>query len=82
MDKYSDELESLDKELNRYQRKIEKIRKPLAKRIIIQPKYFERNTCNSRKNSFERAEFKDTIIVILSIKITDVRKRGLLILFI
>ena len=34
MDKYRDELESLDEELNRYQRKIEKIRFLVAFRLI------------------------------------------------
>ena len=34
MDKYSDELESLDKELNRYQRKIEKIKFLVAIKLI------------------------------------------------
>ena len=34
MDKYSDELEGLDKELNRYQRKIEKIRFLVAIKLI------------------------------------------------
>ena len=34
MDKYRDELKSLDQELNRYQRKIEKIRFLVAFRLI------------------------------------------------
>ena len=34
MDKYRDELESLDQELNRYQKKIEKIRFLVAFRLI------------------------------------------------
>jgi len=34
MDKYSYELESLDKELNRYQRKVEKIRFLVAIKLI------------------------------------------------
>ena len=34
MDKYRDELDSLDQELNRYQRKIEKIRFLVAFRLI------------------------------------------------
>ena len=38
MDKYRDELDSLDQELNRYQRKIEKIRFLVAFRLIKKKK--------------------------------------------
>ncbi len=37
---------------------------PFAINIIIQPRYFDKNACKSRKNDCEMSELRDTIAVI------------------
>tara|TARA_Y100001936_G_C15949971_1_gene599605 strand:- start:94 stop:309 length:216 start_codon:yes stop_codon:yes gene_type:complete len=61
---------------------IENIKKPLAKTIIIHPRYLDKNVCKYRKKSSETAEFKDTTTVIAIISNTEVINLDLLILFI
>tara|TARA_B100000925_G_scaffold136447_1_gene102034 strand:+ start:1073 stop:1282 length:210 start_codon:yes stop_codon:yes gene_type:complete len=61
---------------------IEKIRNPLAKRIIIQPRYLDKNVCKSKKNPSDTDEFSETTTVIAIIKNTEVKNLDLLILFI
>ena len=60
---------------------IENITNPLAKTIIIQPRYLDKKVCKSRKNVSEMSEFKETTAVMADIKKTDIRNLGLLMLF-
>ena len=60
---------------------IENMTNPLAKIIIIQPKYLDKKVCKSRKNDSEISEFIETSAVIDDIKKTDIRNLGLLMLF-
>ncbi len=60
---------------------IENITNPLAKIMIIQPKYLDKKVCKSKKNDSEMAEFSETTAVITDIKKTDIRNLGLLMLF-
>ena len=55
---------------------------PFARTIIIQPKYFERTACKSRKNDSDISEFKETTAVIIDINKTEIINLDLLKLFI
>ena len=55
---------------------------PLARTMIIQPKYLERTACKSLKNDSEMSEFKETMAVIIDINNIEKINLGLLKLFI
>ena len=55
---------------------------PFAINIIIQPRYFDKNACKSRKNDCEMPELRDTIAVINDKSNIEVINLGLLKLFI
>tara|TARA_B100000900_G_scaffold314969_1_gene273822 strand:- start:96 stop:293 length:198 start_codon:yes stop_codon:yes gene_type:complete len=59
-----------------------KIKNPLAKIMIIQPRYLDKDDCRLRKNVSEISEFKETIVVITAIRRMDNKNLGLLKLFI
>ena len=63
-------------------KQIEKIRNPLANKIIIQPKYFDKNVCKFRKKPSDTEELRETTAVIKIIKETELKNLDLLILFI
>ena len=63
-------------------RKKAKITNPLAIKIIIQPRYFDKKACKSRKNDSDISEFNDTTAVINDKSIIEIRNLGLLKLFI
>ena len=61
---------------------MENTKKPLANKIIIQPRYLDKKVCKFKKKSSDTDEFSDTKVVIKIIEATAVKNRDLLILFI
>tara|TARA_B100000609_G_C17122994_1_gene386033 strand:+ start:620 stop:814 length:195 start_codon:yes stop_codon:yes gene_type:complete len=61
---------------------MENTKKPLANKIIIQPRYLDKKVCKFKKKTSETDEFNETTVVIKIIEATAVKNRDLLILFI